>query len=84
VARIKESKAGLQDGPLCTVSYIKLLYETLVPESLKVGCRDNFLAYQNQHISKPTRVKLYCNGHSRNALKSMLKFAKLAPSEKRF
>jgi len=46
--------------------------------------RQIFLAGQNQHVSKPTGVKLLCNRHSRGALKSVLKMAKLAPSEKRF
>jgi len=41
----------------------------------------NFLAYQNQHVSKPTWVKWQCNGHSRSGLKSKLKMAKLPPSE---
>ena len=43
-----------------------------------------FLAYQNQHVSKPTWVKLQCTGHSTSTLKSMLKMAKLASSEKHF
>ena len=47
---------------------------------LKVGWRGTFsLADQNQHIPKPTWVKLQCNGHSRSVLKSVLKMAKLAP-----
>jgi len=55
------------------------------PARLKVGWRGRFLlADQNQHVSKPTWVKLQCNRHSRSALKSVLKMAKLAPSEKRF
>jgi len=50
---------------------------------LKVGWRGKFfLADQNQHVSKPTSVKLQCNRYSRSALKSVLKMAKLAPSEK--
>jgi len=52
---------------------------------LKVGWRGKFfLAYQNQHVSKPTWVKLQCNRHSRSVLKYVLKIAKLAPYEKRF
>jgi len=52
---------------------------------LKVGWQGkNFLADQNQHVFKPTWVKLQCNRHSKSALKSVLKMAKLAPSEKRF
>ena len=46
--------------------------------------RQIFLADQNQHVSKPTWVKLQCNRHSRSALKSVLKMAKLALSEKTF
>ena len=50
---------------------------------LKVGWRGKFfLTDQNQHVSKPTWVKLQCNRHSRSTLKSVLKIAKLAPSEK--
>ena len=43
-----------------------------------------FVADQNQHVFKPTWVKLQCNRHSKSALKSALKMVKLAPSEKRF
>jgi len=52
---------------------------------LKVRWRGKFfLADQNQHVSKPTdRVELQCNRHSKSTLKSVLKMAKLAPSEKR-
>ena len=40
--------------------------------ALKVGWRGKFfLADQNQHVSKPTWVKLQCNRHSRSALKSV-------------
>ena len=39
---------------------------------LEVGCRSKFLAYQNQHVSKPSSVKLQCNERSRSALKSRL------------
>ena len=46
--------------------------------------RQLFLADQNQHVSRPTWVKLQYNRHSRSALKSVLKMAKLAPSEKTF
>ena len=42
------------------------------------------MADQNQHVSKPTSVRLQCNRHNRSALKSVLKMAKLAPSEKMF
>ena len=55
------------------------------PLSLTVGWRGKlFLAHQNQHVSKPTWVKLQCNRHSKSALKSALKMEKLAPSEKHF
>jgi len=46
------------------------------PATLKGWMRQIFLADQNQHVSKPTRVKLQCNRHSRSALKSVLKMAK--------
>ena len=36
--------------------------------------RQIFLADQNQHVSKPTWVKLQCNRHSRSALKSVLRW----------
>ena len=44
--------------------------------------RQIFFGDQNQHVLKPNWVKLQCNRHSRSALKSVLKMAKLAPSEK--
>ena len=53
--------------------------------NLKVGWWGKFfLADQNQHVSKSTRVKLQCNRHSKSALKSVVKMEKLAPSEKLF
>ena len=57
------------------------LWYTLTP--WKYGWRGNFLAYHNQHVYKPTWVKLQRNGHSRSALKCVLNMAILAPSEER-
>ena len=53
--------------------------------NLKVGWRGKFFwADQNQHVSKPTQVKLQWNGHSRRALKSVHNFSSFPkPSVKR-
>jgi len=51
----------------------------------KVRWRGKFvLPHQNQHVFKPTWVKLQCNRHSKSAFKSMLKMAKIGTIWKTF
>jgi len=53
------------------------------PRGLKYRWGGNFLAYQNQRVLTPIRVKLQCSGH-RSAIKPCLRWQSWHPSEKTF